>query len=89
MKKHDRDLSSLTQYAIMLTMWLIEREVKANRRPCFARLDEMFAIVKEDLREVMGDLWKDKTLTCHLDINKRAMFEFTPPDIENNNEQTD
>lgn len=79
MNERDRDLSSLTDYAVQLTAYLVDRNTENKKEPFFARLDEMLFIVQEDFKEAMRNLVRDKTLTCHTDINGRAMFEFTKP----------
>lgn len=79
MNERDRDLSSLTDYAAQLTAYLIDRNTENKKEPFFARLDEMLLMVQEDFKEAMRNLVRDKTLTCHTDINGRAMFEFTKP----------
>lgn len=75
----DKDLAPLTEYAVSLTASLIERNTENKHEPWFARLDEMLSIVQEDFKEVMRNLVRDKTLTCHPDVNGRIMFEFTQP----------
>lgn len=75
----DRDLEPLTEYAVALTAWIIDRNTENNKDPWFARLDEMLDIVREDFKETMRNLVRDKTLTYHPDINGRMMFEFTKP----------
>lgn len=74
-----KDLTSLTDYALQLTAYLIDRNTENRKEPWFARLDEMLLIAQEDFKEAMRNLVRDKTLTCHADVNGRAMFEFTKP----------
>ena len=79
MMENKRDLSPLADYAVQLTSELIEHNTEQKIEPWFARLDEMLDIVREDFKETMRRHVRDKTLTCHTDINGRAMFEFTKP----------
>lgn len=74
-----RDLEPLTEYAVALTAWVIDRNTENKKEPFFARLDEMLLMVQEDFKEAMRNLVRDKTLTYHPDLNGRMMFEFTKP----------
>lgn len=74
-----RDKTLLTEYAVQLTAYLIDRNTAEKKDPWYARLDEMLDIVREDFKEAMRNLVRAKTLTCHTDVNDRAMFEFTQP----------
>ena len=71
------DLSSITEYAVQLTARVIDRNTDNKIFPWYARLDEMLLILQNDFKEAMRNLVRYKTLTCHTDINGRAMFEFT------------
>lgn len=77
--ENKRGLTGLTDYAVQLTAQLIECNTEQKQDPWFARLDEMLDIVRKDFKEVMRNLVREKTLTCHTDVNGRAMFEFTQP----------
>lgn len=79
MMTKNRNLEPLTEYAVALTAWIIDRNTENKAEPWFARLDEMLDIVKDDMKEVMRNLVREKTLTCHTNINGKAMFEFTKP----------
>lgn len=72
-----RDLTPLSEYAVALTAWVIERNTDNKKEPFFARLDEMLPIVQEDFKEAMRRLVREKILTYHPDLNGRMMFEFT------------
>ena len=76
---NQRDLTPLSEYAAILTAWIIDRNIENKKEPFFAQLDEMLLIVQEDFKETMRNLVRDKTLTCHPNLNGRVMFEFTQP----------
>lgn len=80
-------MEMLREYAVSLTASLIEYNIANRKEPWFARLDDMLDIVRADFKEAMRNLIRDKTLTYHLDLNGRTMFEFTPPEKAKNEQQ--
>lgn len=68
----------LTEYAAITIARIIGRREKENRQPFVASMTEIQNEFVADLRAVLNELVKNKTLTFSRGLND-TLFSFTPP----------